>query len=108
MLPTMTTERSDLDAWTEQIAALDTALTDAAAARATIDAETVTLERLQTSILLGIEGGNAETRKARLTLTLADDAQHEATRLRICEARLRQMNAERPVQVARERCRLLR
>ena len=105
---TTTSERSDLDAWTEQIAALDAALTDAATARVTIDAETVTLERLEAGIMLGIEGGNAETRKARLTLALADDARHEAARLRLCAARVRLVDAERQVQVARERCRLLR
>ena len=92
---TTTTDHSDLDAWTEQIAALDAALTDAAAARATIDAETVTLERLEAGIMLGIEGGNAETRKARLTLALADDAGYETCRQRLAEARQALWDAER-------------
>ena len=99
---------ADFAAWTEQITALDAALTDAATARATIDAECLTLERLEASAVLRIEGGNAETRKARLTLALADDARHEAHRQRLTAARHCLMDAERRVQVSRERCRLLR
>ena len=107
MKATMTTA-ADVAAWTEEITALDAALLDAATARATIDAESLTLERLEASAVLGIEGGNAETRKARLTLALADDARYQHHAQRLQDARQRHLDAERRVQVSKERCRLLR
>ena len=101
-------QQAQFEQWEECIAALDQALTDAAAARAAIDAESVTLERLEASAVLGIEGGNAETRKARLTLALADDARYQHHAQRLQDARQRHLDAERRVQVSKERCRLLR
>jgi hypothetical protein len=110
--PTPTIERydprADLDAWDDAITALDAALTDAAHARAIIEAETETLDRLQAAYVLAIDGGNAESRKARLTLALAGDARYEQHRQAHTTARRELLDAERRVQVMRERCRLLR
>ena len=100
--------RINLEAWQDAIAALDLALADAAAARAAIDAETLPLERIEASTVLTIEGGNAETRKARLTLALADDARYQTHLAALRAARERLLDAERRVAVAKERCRLLR
>ena len=100
--------QAELDLWDSAITELDAALADAATARLAIGTETVTLERLEAGIMLGIEGGDAESRKARLTLALADDARYEACRRRLIDARHGLMDAERRVQVSKERCRLLR
>ena len=97
-----------LEEWAAEIAALDAALTDVAAARADIDTETTTLERVEASAVLSIEGGNAETRKARLTLLLADDARYQAHDQALRTARLRLLDAERRVSVSKERCRRVR
>ncbi len=110
--PALTIERydlrADLDAWDDAISALDAALCDASAARLTIDTEAEALERLEAAHVLAIDGGNAETRKARLTLALADDPDFQRHAQALREARHRLMNAERATTVARERCRLLR
>ncbi len=103
-----TDPRADLDAYEGCIHDLDRALADAAAARMVLDAATLTLERLEAGHVLSIEGGNAETRKARLTLTLADDARHEQTVRVIDQERTRLLDAERRVTLAKERCRLIR
>ena len=100
--------RSDLDLWDDAIIDLDIALQDAAHARAIIDRESTALDRIEASHVLGIEGGNAETRRARLTLVLADDARYQVHQERLREARMQLMDAERRVTVAKERCRLLR
>jgi hypothetical protein len=99
---------ADLDAWDDAIAALNTALVDTATARAVIEAGLLTMDRIEAGYVLTIDGGNAETRKARLTLALADDACHEAARGQVATARQALADADRRVLVTRERCRLLR
>jgi hypothetical protein len=66
------------------------------------------MERIEAGLMLTIEGSNAETRKARLTLALADDARYEAARGQVAAARQALADADRRVLVTRERCRLLR
>jgi hypothetical protein len=100
--------RAELHAWDEAIRDLDIALADLTSARATIDAESTLLDRLEASKVLSIEGPNAEARKARLTLELADDARYQAHLTALRQARERLADADRRVAVAKERCRLLR
>lgn len=103
-----TDARAELEAWREAIGALDVALADLAGARASIEAESQMLERIEASKVLTIEGANAETRKAKLTLELADDARYELTAKALRAARARLADADRRVTIERERCRLLR
>lgn len=100
--------RADLAAYDAAITALDAAYADAARARADAEAAALSMERIEASHVLAIDGGNAETRRARLTLALADDGRHRDAHRRHQEARGRLADAERRLQVGRERCRLLR
>ena len=100
--------RAELEAWQSAIGDLDNALVDLTAARTEIEAQSNLLDRIEASKVLTIEGGNAETRKARLTLALADDARYQTHADALRDARMRLMDAERRVQVSKERCRLLR
>jgi hypothetical protein len=99
---------ADLDAWEDQIAAMDAAMRDAAGARREIDELATHLERIEASKVLSVEGKNAEERKARLTLELADDARYAGALADLRVARERLADADRRVLVSRERCRLLR
>jgi hypothetical protein len=99
---------ADFDLWDTTIAELSAALAHAAAACARIEAESEVLVRIEAGHVLDITGGNAEERKARLTLALADDARHSAQTTALREARGQLADADRRIQVARERCRLLR
>ena len=100
--------RQHLAAWEDAIQDLDQALVEVASARAAIERETDILERLEASRVLTIEGGNAETRKARLTLELADDARYQAHLGNLRAGRERLADADRRAAIQRERCRLLR
>jgi hypothetical protein len=100
--------RADLDGWDDQIAAMDAALRDTATARREIDELSTQLERIEASKVLSVEGRNAEERKARLTLELADDARYCGVLADLRTARERLADADRRVLVGRERCRLLR
>lgn len=100
--------RAELHAWESAIADLDQALADLAGSRAMIDAESGMLDRLEAGKVLSIEGPNAEARKARLTLELADDARYQSHLASLRQARERLADADRRVAVAKERCRLLR
>jgi hypothetical protein len=99
---------AELEAWQDAITALDQGLADVMAARAAIDAETLALEQIEASTMLTIEGANAETRKAKLTLALANDPRYQARLGGLRAARERLGDADRRVAVAKERCRLLR
>jgi hypothetical protein len=99
--------RTELHAW-DAITTLDAALEEATIARLHVEQLTDTLERLEASVVLSIEGGNAETRRARLTLALADDARYQTEQERLRYARRRLLEAERQATVVKERCRLLR
>ncbi len=100
--------RAELEAWQTAIGDLDRALVDLTAARTEIEAHSNLLDRIEASKVLTIEGGNAETRKARLTLELADDARYQSHLNGLRIARERLADADRRVAVAKERCRLLR
>ena len=100
--------RADLDTWDDQITVMDAALRDTAAARREIDELSATLDRIEASAVLRVEGPNAEARKARLTLELADDARYCGVLADLRTARERLADADRRVLVSRERCRLLR
>ena len=100
--------RADLDAWEDCIAAMDAALRDVAGARREIDELSTLLEQIEASKVLTVEGRNAEERKARLTLELADDARYCGVLADLRAARERLADADRRVLVSRERCRLLR
>lgn len=107
-MPQQHDAQAELRAWEEAIVDLDRALIDTTAARVQIDAESTLLDRLEAGKVLSIEGPNAEARKARLTLELADDARYQAGLGSLRQARERLADADRRVAVARERCRLLR
>lgn len=98
----------ELDAWDDAIRAFDEALMAVYLAKLEIEEEQVILDRIEASYVLRIEGGNAETRKARLTLDLADDDRYEAHRKALLQAREQLWRAERKVVITKERCRLLR
>ena len=100
--------RADLDTWDDTITVLNDALLDAAAARLRLDQLHCQLESIEASVMLTIEGGNAEARKARLTLALTDDHRHAETVTAIDVQRARLLDAERRVQMAKEQTRLLR
>ena len=108
VLMPQTDARAELEAWQGAIADLDAALVDLTAARTEIEAQSNLLDRIEAGRVLSIEGPNAEARKARLTLELADDARYQAHLRALREARERLADADRRVAVARERCRLLR
>lgn len=99
---------AELEAWQDAITALDQGLADVMAARAAIDAETLALEQIEAATMLTIEGNNAETRKAKLTLALAEDARYQVRLDGLRAARERLGDADRRVTIAKERCRLLR
>jgi len=107
-MPQQHDARAELQAWEAAIHDLDQALADVMGARAQIDAESNLLDRIEAGKVLSIEGPNAEARKARLTLELADDSRYQAHLDSIRQARERLADADRRVAVARERCRLLR
>ena len=99
---------AELDAWDTTIGDLDAALRDTAGARREIDELGAVLERIEASAVLSIDGPNAEARKARLTLELADDGRYCGALADLRGARERLADADRRVTVSRERCRLLR
>src|SRR5262245_9856133 len=99
---------ADLDALDDQITALADALRATITNRAQVDDTALAMERIEASHVVTVEGSNAEQRKARLTLTLADDAHYEAARQAHRRAREALAGAEHEAQVARERARLLR
>jgi hypothetical protein len=107
-MPQQRDAQAELQAWEAAIIDLDRALVDTTAARAQIEAESAFLDRIEAGKVLSIEGPNAEARKARLTLELADDARYQAGLDSLRQARERLADADRRVAVARERCRLLR
>jgi len=108
VLMPQTDARAELDAWSTAIADLDAAMADLAGSRTEIEALSNLLDRIEASKVLSIEGPNAEARKARLTLELADDARYQGTLADLRRARERLADADRRVAIARERCRLLR
>ena len=100
--------RADLDTWDDAIAMLNDALVDAAAARLRLDQLHRQMESIEASIALTIEGKNESERRARLVIALTDDHHHIETVTGIDVQRARLLDAERRMQVAKERCRLLR
>lgn len=107
-MPRQHDAQAELQAWEAAIVDLDRALVDMTGARAQIDAESTLLDRIEAGKVLQIEGPNAEARKAKLTLELADDVRYQAGLDSLRQARERLADADRRVAVARERCRLLR
>jgi hypothetical protein len=99
---------SALDTWGEQVIALNLALTDAARARDRMAEVAEALSLIEAEVSLAIDGGNAEQRKARLTLALAEHSSYQEARTAQREARLRLADAERRIELARHQCRLLR
>jgi hypothetical protein len=83
-------------------------LRDVAGVRRDVDELSALLERIEASAVLRIEGPNAEARKARLTLELADDARYCGVLADLRGARELLADAARRVLISRERCRLLR
>ena len=100
--------RAELDAWHDALTTLSGALARAAELRRTIEALSLQLDRMEASHALSIEGGNAEIRKAKLTLALADDDRYERTRTALAQARHDLADTDRLVTVCKEMCRLHR
>jgi hypothetical protein len=99
---------ADLDQYEDGISALGAALTAITYSRGLVEDAALTLERIEAGHVIDIEGGNADTRKARLTPELADDARYEAARKVHREARETLATAERAAELSRQRLRLLR
>jgi hypothetical protein len=100
---------ADLDAWDDQIAALNVALTDAAVARDRLADIGRQMDLEEARAVAGTIGGNAESRKASVTLFLNEhDPDYQALLSQQREARLKLADAERRAEIARQQCRLLR
>jgi len=102
------THLAELAAWNDAIAALDTAVADAAAARAAIARLAEEIDLTESRATLAATGNNAEARKVAVTLALAEDAGYQTFLARSREGRQRLAEAERRVIVLKERCRLFR
>ena len=99
--------RMTLDELDDCITSLDGALADAASARLAIEQLQRELERIEASVLLTVNGANADQRRAKLVLTLADDPEHQHIIAQIDATRARLLTAERRVAVVKARSRLL-
>jgi len=99
---------ADLDLWDDAINALDGALSAAAEARGEISRVSDEQELIQARAVLDTTGSNAEARKAATTLALADDPTYQGLVSVNRAARARLAEAERPIVILKERCRLLR
>ena len=97
-----------LDTWDDAIGALDVALTDAAAARRDLADAQSEMDCLEAAVMLRIEGGNAEQRKARITLALAELPAYQGVAAEARNARVRLADAGQRATIAKERCRLVR
>jgi hypothetical protein len=92
-----------------QIEQLDMAIGAANNCRAAICELSRELEQIEArTVVQGIEGKNAEERKANLTLTLAANIDYVRVQLRWDEQKRCLAKWERQADVAREMCRLLR
>jgi hypothetical protein len=98
---------ADLCALDDCLDDLNEAMQHAAAARLELDRLQRHLESVEAGHVLSIEGGNAEQRKARLTLALNDDAEHLRTVQAIDQERGRLYDAERRITVAKGRSRAI-
>jgi small-conductance mechanosensitive channel len=99
--------RADLDALDDCLDDLNEAMQQTAMARLEIDRLGRHLESVEAGHILAIEGGNAEQRKARLTLALLDDAEHVRTVRAIDQERARLYDSERRITVAKGRARAI-
>jgi hypothetical protein len=100
---------ADLDAWDDQIAALNVALIDAAVARDRLAELGRRMDVEEARIVLETVGSNADTRKAAVTLALHEACPaYQQLLAQNREARQRLADAERRAEIARQQCRLLR
>jgi hypothetical protein len=97
-----------LDDYDTAISELDAALTDAMHARLALADAEADLSLIEARAILAASGGNAETRKATVTLALADDPAWQDRSRTARTARIGITDAERRATLAKERCRLLR
>ena len=89
--------------------ALDRALAAAAAARRQLDQAKQEMDIAEARrIIAGVDGKNETERKAVLLLALLQDGHYRDAEQRACEAAEDLRQAERLVQVQRERCRWYR
>ena len=99
----------ELDGWEDAIDALNLALTDAAVCRDRLAGLSDLMECEEAKATLEATGGNAEQRKAAVTLALhADGAAYADLTAQSRAIRLKLADAERRAEIARQRCRLLR
>ena len=100
---------ADLDAWDDELTSFNVALVDAAVARDRLTETVRLLEVEEARVVLGAVGGNAETRKAAVTLALNEECPaYQTLLMQSREGRLKLADAERRAELARQRCRLLR
>jgi hypothetical protein len=99
---------TELGAWDDAIAGLDTAMANAAGARDEINHTAEEIDLIEARATLLANGTNAEARKAAVTLALAEDESYRALLAQNRAARQRLADAERRAAVLKERCRLLR
>ena len=98
----------DLDQWDDAIAQLDIAIVDAARARDRLADTAEAMAVAEAQISLTIEGKNEVERKARLVLALDASEGYRALVEQRSGDRLALADAERRIEVTRQRCRLLR
>ena len=96
-----------LEEWQETIDRLDDALRLAAAARQAIALNEDHKALAEAELTLKVEGKNELERTARLRLALLDDDVWPKADVALQEAREQLADAERRIQISRERCRLL-
>ncbi len=100
---------ADLDARDTAIAELNLALTAAAVARDWLADIALRMDIEEARAVVGTVGGNAESRKASVTLFLHEHCpEYQALLSQQREARLRLADAERRAEIARQQSRLLR
>ena len=103
------TALDELDTWDDELTQLNLALLDAALARDRLAEATRQMDLEEAREIIGTSGGNAETRKAAVLLTLHERCPIYADLLKQSrEQRLKLADAERRAELARQRCRLLR
>lgn len=107
-LRTQSAPLAALDAWGDQIVALNLALTDAARARDRLTETAEALSLIEAEVTLSIDGKNEPERKARLTLALAAHMGYQDARTAQRQVRLKLSDAERRAEMSRQQCRLLR
>lgn len=91
-----------------QIAALDQALRDSAAARQALELDGDQISYIEAETTLGVDGRNEAERRAKLAIELQENPDYQAALTARRATRESLADAERRSTIAAERCRMLR